>query len=499
MTEGRPALATRLAELESTLDVSGALKRRGIVTAVGDGIAQVVGLENVGYQELVAFDSGAIGMANDLLGARTSVVLLTKAEHVRAGEGLVPLGRLPSIQVSDELLGRILDPQGQPLDGRPAPRGVRSPIFQEAPELIERIAIDRPLVTGVMVADAAIPIGRGQRQLIIGDRNVGKTALALDFVCAQQLGDVACVYVLIGQSTSRELAIKETLSNNTALANTVVIAADASTAPGMQFIAPYAAASVAEFFRDRGQDALIVYDDLTKHADAYRELALLLDRPSGREAFPGDIFHIHAELLERAAPRRPEAGGGSVTAFPIVETFDGEISAYIPTNLISITDGQIYLDSARFERNLRPAVDVGKSVSRIGGIAQPPALREAAGNLRINLSRFESLETFTRVGLDVDPETMRTIHRGRILREALRQDRFSPRTVGEQILILRAISEGWVDEHQPAKARRILLRAAQRFRREAADTIDVLDSGQQQEGWESVLKDCIARIVEAES
>ena len=449
----------RLPDVE-TLDLRAAAHPRGAVVEVGDGVAYAVGLSDAGAEEIVRFDSGAFGMASDLGSDRTGIVLLGGAARVKAGEGVRSTGRLPSIAVSHDLLGRVLDPLGRPLDDRPSPGGELHTLFQEAPSLTQRAPVERPLLTGVMVIDAAIPIGRGQRQLIVGDRNVGKSALALDVVAAQRAGDVACVYVIIGQPMSRVLGIRESLEKRGALGNTVVIASEAADAPGLQYLAPYAGATVAEFFRSFGRDALVVYDDLTKHADAYRELALLLGRPPGREAFPGDIFYIHAQLLERASALSQDAGGGSVSAFPIVETTDSDISAYIPTNLISITDGQVYLDTGRFERNLRPAVDIGRSVSRVGGAAQPSAMRAAARNLRVMMSRFEALETLTRVGLDVDPSTKLAVERGRMLRELLRQPRFTVRSVDEQVFALTAVSEGWLDDLAPADVRDAVWSAA---------------------------------------
>jgi F-type H+-transporting ATPase subunit alpha len=404
--------------------------------------------------------------------------------------GAESTGNLPSLPVGEQLLGRILDPLGQPLDGLGAPDGERRPAFQPAPVLTQRTHVNRPLHTGVMAIDAAIPIGRGQRQLIIGDRNVGKSALSLDILSAQQKADVVCVYVVIGQPLSRVLSLKQSLQSVGALKNTVIIAGTASMSPGMQYIAPPAGATVAESFRSQGRDALVIYDDLTKHADAYRELALLVGRPPGREAYPGDIFYIHAELLERATPLNAEAGGGSVTAFPIVETTDSDISAYIPTNLISITDGQIYLDSTRFERNQRPAIDVGRSVSRIGGVAQPPALRSAAQNLRILISRFESLEALTRVGLDVDPATRKTIHRGQILREVLKQERFSPRAVAEQVVVLTAVAQGWKDDLEPEQAADALWDMAAQAREGLSDLMTQLDSTEEQpQDWQKQLQE----------
>jgi F-type H+-transporting ATPase subunit alpha len=476
MAEVAPALGRRLAGLG--LDLRAALRPRGAVAEVGDGVARVVGLENVGYEELVTFDSGALGMAFELAPQHTGVVLLG-AGRVGAGDGVSPAGRLPSVRVGRGLLGRVISPLGAPLDGRPAPAGKELPVFREAPELTERASVRRPLLTGLMAIDAAIPIGRGQRQLIVGDRNVGKTALALDIVAAQKAGDVVCVYVVIGQPLSRVLGIREALVESGALPNTVVVAAEAAETPGMQYLAPYAGSTIAEYFGRQGGDALVVYDDLTKHADAYREIALLLGRPPGREAFPGDIFYIHAQLLERATARSAGAGGGSVTAFPIIETTDSDISTYIPTNLISITDGQIYLDGGRFERNQRPAVDIGRSVSRIGGAAQPPVMRGVARNVRIDMARFESLETLTRVGLDVDPATRKTIERGRTLRELLRQPRLTVRTVADQVLALLAVAEGWLDDLSPADACRTLWRAAERVRSEAAGVVAALETAEE--------------------
>lgn len=459
------------------LDLRRAFTQRGAVAKVGDGVAHVVGLTDVGSEELVRFDSGAIGMAHELTSDQTGVVLLVDAGGIRAGDGVTSTGELPSLTVGDEMLGRVLDPLGRPLDSREAPRGERRSVFCEAPELIVRAPVERPLFTGVMVVDSAIPIGRGQRQLIVGDRNVGKSALALDAVAAQRGGDVACVYVMIGQPMSRVLGVRETLEKVGALAGTVIIAADAACPPGLQYLAPYAGATAAEYFRSKGRHALVVYDDLTKHADAYRELALLLDRPPGREAFPGDIFYIHAHLLERATAHGDAAGGGSVTALPIVETTDGDISAYIPTNLISITDGQIFLDAGRFERNQRPAVDIGRSVSRVGGEAQLPAMRRAAKNLRITMSRFEALEALTRVGLDVDPATQKAVERGRLLRELLRQPRFEARSVAEQIVSLTAVSEGWLDDGPIEGAPRRLKALIERARGASGDVMNALDAG----------------------
>ena len=489
MNELTESVYRGLVALESSLDLSHGLRVRGIATRVADNVAWVAGLDDVGSEELVRFDSGALGMALELAADTTGVVLLSGAADVTTGEGAIGLGRLPTLPVGPDALGRILDPLGAPLDGGPPLAGTRRLLFCPALEFIERKDVDQPLVTGVMAVDAAIPIGRGQRELIIGDRDVGKTALAIDVVAAQRRGDVACVYVLIGQPMSRVLSLREELDAAGVADNTAIIAAVASAPSGLQYLAPYAGASMAESFRDARLDALVIYDDLTKHANAYRELALLLDRPPGREAFPGDIFHVHAELLERASARRPDLGGGSVTALPIVETTDSDISGYISTNLISITDGQIYLDPSRHERNERPAVDIGRSVSRIGGKAQAEAMRKAARNLRILISRFEEVEALTRVGLDVDTSTQRTIRRGQVMRELLRQPRFSPRRVAEQVLTLTAVSNGWLDDVDPKRARGVVTRALERARAELAPVLTTLDIGQLPAGdWAEAFK-----------
>jgi len=472
------------------IDLAAALAPRGVVLRAGDGVAHVAGLERVAYEELVRFDSGALGLAFDLRSDVTGVLLLSDAARVRAGEGVLATGRLPELPVGPATLGRVFDPLGNALDDAgPLPHEPRLPLFRPAPEFIERKSVDTPLHTGLLVIDAAVPIGRGQRELIIGDRNVGKTAIAEDAIVAQQRGDVACVYVVIGQALSRVLSLRETLLAAGALENTAIVAADASAPPGMRYLAPYAGASVAEWFRDQGRDALVVYDDLTKHADAYRELSLLMDRPPGREAFPGDVFFIHAELLERATARGAAAGGGSVTALPIVETTESDIAAYIPTNVISITDGQIYLDAARFARNERPAVDIGRSVSRIGGAAQPEPMRLAARNLRILQARFEELESLARVGLELESGVNQEIDRGRLLRALLRQERLAPRASADQVIAVMAVSQGWLDGLAPEDAPALAEGLAARVRAERPELVARLERGElPDEGWVDALR-----------
>ncbi|MFO0689852.1 MAG: F0F1 ATP synthase subunit alpha [Myxococcota bacterium] len=480
-----PLPEQRILRAARGVDPTGIFRNRGVVVRTGDGVARVAGLESVAFEELVRFDSGALGMAFDLRASGTDVLLLSGAEKVRAGEGVVGTGRLPDLPVGPAILGRVVDPLGEPIDGLgPLPAEPRLELFRAAPELIERKPVDEPLHTGVLVVDAAIPIGRGQRELVIGDRNVGKTAVAEDVIVAQRAGDVACVYVMIGQAMTRVQALRETLRRAGALQNTAIVAAEASLPPGMRYLAPYAGASVAEWFRDQGGHALVVYDDLTKHADAYRELSLLLDRPPGREAFPGDVFFIHAELLERAAARSPAAGGGSVTAIPIVETTENDIAAYIPTNIISITDGQIYLDAGRFARGERPAVDIGRSVSRIGGAAQPTAMRRAARNLRIQQSRFEELESISRVGLDLEAGVEQELARGRVLRAILQQGRLMPRGILDQVIAVYSVFEGWLEGATPDEAPERVASLVARVRAAEPSVAASLDRGELPDaGW----------------
>jgi F-type H+/Na+-transporting ATPase subunit alpha len=495
MTDRLSAVQTRMDRAAKTVDLADAFKPRGLVRNVGDGVAFISGLPDVRFEELLVFDSGAFAMAFDLRRDGLGAVLLRGRDKVREGDGVIGTDHLPDLAVGPDTLGRIIDPLGNPLDeGPPVLGGEQLPLFRPAPEIIERRKVDQTLWTGVLAIDAAIPIGRGQRELIIGDRDIGKTSLAVDIVAAQRPGDVVCVYVVIGQPMSRILALRDTLERAGCLSNTAIVAAPSSDSPGLQYLAPYAGASVAESFRDQGGHALVIYDDLTKHADAYRELALLLGRPPGREAFPGDIFYVHAELLERAAALNPEHGGGTVTAFPLVETSDGDISAYIPTNLISITDGQIYLEKGRFERDLRPAIDIGRSVSRIGAVAQPPVMRAASKNLKIELSRFESLEKLSRVGLDIDISTQATLKKGDILRAMLRQGRLSRRSVAHQVIMLTASTEGWVQDLAPRRAALVADSLVALVRSERPELFAILERGESPPGdWKPSLRGLVAR------
>jgi F-type H+-transporting ATPase subunit alpha len=412
----------------------------GSVASVATGIAQVSGLPGVGFEEMLVFTKGVTGIAFNVDSAEIGVVLLGDYAQVQAGDEVRRTGRVMDVGVGEALLGRVIDPLGRPLDGRTAPATtLRLPLERPAPAIMDRAAVGVPLQTGLKVVDALVPMGRGQRELVLGDRQTGKTAIALDAIYNQKGRNVICVYCAIGQRASAVAKTVATLAGKGALEYCVVVVAEGNDPPGLAYIAPYAATSIAEWFMEAGRDVLIVYDDLTHHARAYRELSLLLRRPPGREAFPGDIFYIHSRLLERSTHLRQEKGGGSLTALPIIETEAQDISAYIPTNLISITDGQIYLSPTLFELGALPAVDVAKSVSRVGGQAQHPAYRAVAGDLKLAYSQFEELETFARFGTHIDENTRAVIDHGRRIRACLKQPEFQPVSVPVQIAILLAL------------------------------------------------------------
>ena len=422
------------------------LREVGVITSVSTGIARVAGIPGVGFEELIAFPGGVSGIAFNVDQTDIGVVLLGDYWHLQAGDEVERTGRVTDVVVGDGLLGRVIDPLGRALDGKgPVTAAQRLPIERPAPPIMDRAPVTEPLQTGLKVIDALIPIGRGQRELILGDRQTGKTAIALDTIVSQRDQNVLCVYCAIGQRESGVAKVVAALRERGAMDYTVVIVTAGNDAPGLTYIAPYAATSIAEHFMEQGRDVLIVYDDLTNHARAYRELSLLLRRPPGREAFPGDIFYIHSRLLERATHLKKERGGGSLTALPIVETEAQDISAYIPTNLISITDGQIYLSPSLFESGTLPAVDVGMSVSRVGGKAQRAAYRVVAGDLKLSYAQFEELETFDRFGARLDDDTRKTIEHGRRIRACLRQPEFSPVSVPAQITVLLALAGGMFD------------------------------------------------------
>ena len=419
----------------------------GTVTEVERGVARVSGLPHVQVDELLQFAGGGLGYAFNLDPDEVGCVLLDSSEQLAAGTRVLRMHRVLDTAVGQQLLGRVVDPVGRPLDGGPSLDDLaREPCECDAPPIMQRAPVTVPLQTGLKVVDALIPIGRGQRQLLLGDRQTGKTSIAVDTIINQRGRDVVCVYCSIGQRSTGVARVIENLRRHDALEHTVVVIGANDAPPGVQFSAPYAATTIAEHFMQQGRDALIVYDDLTSHARAYRHLSLLLRRPPGREAFPGDIFYVHSRLLERSTHLRESAGGGSLTALPIIETEAQNVSAYIPTNLISITDGQIYLSPTLFRKGVLPAIDVGRSVSRVGGKTQLPAYRVVAGDLRLTFSQFEELERFARFSSQLDEDTQATLSRGRLIREILKQSQFQPMTLPQQIASLVAVTRGVLDD-----------------------------------------------------
>lgn len=427
------------------------LRDVGTVQQIGNGVATLSGLLWTRSDELVTFATGVQGMVLNLDHDRVDVILLGSEEGISGGDLVTTTGRRLLVPVGPELLGRVVNPLGEPLDVRgPVQAAARHFLERDAPGIVRRTPVHEPMYTGLKVVDALLPLGRGQRELIAGDRKTGKTAIAVDAILRQRGTDVLCVYVSIGQKRSSALAAIETLRDSGALEHTIVVVASPDDPPALRYLAPYAACTMAEYLMyEHRRDLLIVYDDLSKHADSYREMSLLLRRPPGREAYPGDIFYIHARLLERAAKLNEEAGGGSLTALPIIELQRGNVSAYIPTNLISITDGQIILDTDLFNRDIKPAVDVGRSVSRVGGSAQVRAMRDVAENLRLELSQFEEVARFARFGTEVEEETQRQIDRGQRLQAIFTQPVHQPLSLAQEVVILFAANEGYIDDIAP--------------------------------------------------
>jgi F-type H+-transporting ATPase subunit alpha len=419
----------------------------GTVIKVGDGIAEIHGLEKVMAGELLEFEKGASGLALNLEEDKVGSVLLGEYQAIKEGDIVRRTKRIIEVPAGEAMLGRVVNALGQAADGKgPIVTKDFMPIERIAPGIVDRQPVKEPMQTGLKAIDAMVPIGRGQRELIIGDRQTGKTAVALDTIINQRGGDVVCVYVAVGQKASTVAQVQATLEKYDAMSYTIIVAASASEPAAMQYLAPYAGCAIGEFFRDRGRAVLCVYDDLSKHAAAYREISLLLRRPPGREAYPGDVFYLHSRLLERAAKYSDERGGGSLTALPIIETQAGDISAYIPTNVISITDGQIFLESDLFNAGIRPAINVGNSVSRVGGNAQIKAMKQVAGTLRLELAQFRELAAFAQFGSDLDAATQRQIARGQRLTEILKQDQYQPMNVEHQVAIIWAASNGYVDD-----------------------------------------------------
>ena len=427
----------------------------GTVVEAGDGIARIHGLGNCMASELVAFPNGAMGLVLNLEEETVGALVMGEYTDIKEGDEVRSTGRIAEVPVGDALIGRVVDPLGRPLDGKgPINADKTRPMERIAPNVVMRKSVDTPVQTGIKAIDAMTAIGRGQRELIIGDRSTGKSAIAIDTIINQKGGDLICIYVAIGQKTSKVAQTVAIFDQHGAMEHTVVVAANASDPAPMQYLAPYAGCAIGEEFMEQGRDALIVYDDLSKHAWAYRQVSLLLRRPPGREAYPGDVFYLHSRLLERAAKLAPEQGGGSLTALPIIETQAGDISAYIPTTVISITDGQIYLETDLFNAGIRPAMNAGLSVSRVGGSAQRRAMRQVAGRLRLDLAQYRELQAFAQFGTaELDPATRRQLERGQRITEILKQPQYEPLLLHQQVEILYAVVNGYLDDVEVGRAR----------------------------------------------
>ncbi|MGE0765167.1 MAG: F0F1 ATP synthase subunit alpha [Hyphomicrobiaceae bacterium] len=443
----RDWLGKAVPRILGAIEFGASIEHIGRVTRCGDAVASVAGLPLTRLGELLSFDDGSVGLALSIDHDSVDCVILEAGEGIIAGTRVGGTGEVARVPVGEGLLGRVVDALGRPLDGGPPIQATRhDPVERPAPGILDRDLITEPLMTGVTVVDAMIPLGRGQRALLLGDRKTGKTALAVDAVINQRRSDVVCIYALIGQKSTTSEHVVEAITRHGSRERTIIVVGESSAAPGAQWLVPYAACTMAEHFRDRGQHALLILDDLSKHAIVYRELSLLLRRPPGREAYPGDIFYIHSRLLERAAKLSPERGGGSLTALPIVETQAGNLSAYVPTNLISITDGQVYFEPKLFYEGQKPAVNVGLSVSRVGAKTQAPALKRAVGRLKLDYAQFVELEVFTRFGAMLDERTSRRIAHGRRIRAVLAQPQLEPRPLASQVALLLAVTEGKLDD-----------------------------------------------------
>ena len=474
MMAGKPSLATLKTRVEDYKPAQTS-EEGGVVIASADGIVQVEGMDKAVYGEIVTFENGAKGMVESVDPGKLGIMLFDGAESVGVGTLVTRSGKRAGIPVGDGFLGRVIDPLGEPIDGKgPVQAEGFNPIEKQAPGILERQSVDTPLHTGILAIDSMFPIGRGQRELIIGDRQTGKTSIATDAILNQKDTGVLCIYVAIGQKASSIARVAEDLKKHGAMSYTTIVAATASDSAPLQYIAPYAGTALAEYFMAKGKSVLIVYDDLSKHAVAYRAISLLLRRSPGREAYPGDVFYLHSRLLERSCRMRDDLGGGSITALPIVETQAGDVSAYIPTNVISITDGQIFLESALFNAGNRPAVNVGLSVSRVGGAAQTKAMKKANANLRIELAQYKDMESFAQFSSDLDAETRRQLEHGKALTEMLKQPLYQPKSDAEQVVILTLASHGMLDELPIAEQREKTGAFLRQFRADVSGTMDAI-------------------------
>ena len=476
ITAGTPDLATMQTRAEDYKPAAEA-SEGGTVISAADGVVDVKGMDKAVYGEIVTFDTGAKGMVESVEPDHLGVMLFDDIEKVGVGTLVTRSGKRAGIPVGDAFLGRVISPLGEPIDGKgPIEAEGYNPIEKQAPSILERQSVDTPLHTGILAIDSMFPIGRGQRELIIGDRQTGKTSIATDAILNQKDKDVLCIYVAIGQKASSIARVAEDLKKHGAMSYTTIVAATASDSAPLQYIAPYAGTALAEYFMAKGKSVLIVYDDLSKHAVAYRAISLLLRRSPGREAYPGDVFYLHSRLLERSCRMRDDLGGGSITALPIVETQAGDVSAYIPTNVISITDGQIFLESALFNAGNRPAVNAGLSVSRVGGAAQTKAMKKANANLRIELAQYKEMESFAQFSSDLDAETRRQLEHGKALMEMLKQPLYQPKSDAEQVVILVLASHGLLDTLPTAEQREKTAAFVRQFRADVSGTMQKIDA-----------------------
>ena len=476
MMAGKPSLATLKTRIEDYKPAQTSAEG-GVVISSADGIVQVEGMDKAVYGEIVTFENGAKGMVESVDPGKLGIMLFDGAETVGVGTLVTRSGKRAGIPVGDGFLGRVIDPLGEPIDGKgPVHAEGYNPIEKQAPGILERQSVDTPLHTGILAIDSMFPIGRGQRELIIGDRQTGKTSIATDAILNQKDTGVLCIYVAIGQKASSIARVAEDLKKHGAMSYTTIVAATASDSAPLQYIAPYAGTALAEYFMSKGKSVLIVYDDLSKHAVAYRAISLLLRRSPGREAYPGDVFYLHSRLLERSCRMRDDLGGGSITALPIVETQAGDVSAYIPTNVISITDGQIFLESALFNAGNRPAVNVGLSVSRVGGAAQTKAMKKANSNLRIELAQYKDMESFAQFSSDLDAETRRQLEHGKALTEMLKQPLYQPKSDAEQVVVLTLASHGMLDDLPLADQRAKTNAFVRQFHADVSGTMDAITS-----------------------
>ena len=476
MMAGKPSLATLKTRIEDYKPAQTSAEG-GVVISSADGIVQVEGMDKAVYGEIVTFENGAKGMVESVDPGKLGIMLFDGAETVGVGTLVTRSGKRAGIPVGDGFLGRVIDPLGEPIDGKgPVNAEGYNPIEKQAPGILERQSVDTPLHTGILAIDSMFPIGRGQRELIIGDRQTGKTSIATDAILNQKDTGVLCIYVAIGQKASSIARVAEDLKKHGAMSYTTIVAATASDHAPLQYIAPYAGTALAEYFMSKGKSVLIVYDDLSKHAVAYRAISLLLRRSPGREAYPGDVFYLHSRLLERSCRMRDDLGGGSITALPIVETQAGDVSAYIPTNVISITDGQIFLESALFNAGNRPAVNVGLSVSRVGGAAQTKAMKKANSNLRIELAQYKDMESFAQFSSDLDAETRRQLEHGKALTEMLKQPLYQPKSDAEQVVVLTLASHGMLDDLPLADQRAKTNAFVRQFHADVSGTMDAITS-----------------------